>query len=68
MDSLRSIHARVAALARYRKPTDPEFISAREELASCLARTRALRTRLGSVPPASADAALTSAAERSARV
>lgn len=51
MDSLRSIHARVAALARYRRPDDPEVVVARAELARCLEETRVLRVKLGSLPP-----------------
>jgi hypothetical protein len=51
MDSLRSIHARVAALSRFRSPNDPELNATREELARCLEENRALRTRISSLPP-----------------
>lgn len=51
MQSLRSTHARVAALARRRAPDDPELVQAREELARCLEVTRSLRVRIGSLSP-----------------
>lgn len=50
MDSLRSTHARVAALARYRRPDDPEMVAARAELALCKEQTEAVRERIRSLP------------------
>ena len=51
MDSLRTIHARVAALTRFRPPDDAELAAAREELARCLEQTRDLRARVSHIPP-----------------
>lgn len=60
MDSLRSTHARVAALARYRSPDDPEVALAREELARCKEKTRVLRARIGSLPASACEQVLAS--------
>jgi hypothetical protein len=65
MDSLRSIHARVAALSRFRSPDDPDVAKAREDLARCKEETRVLRARIGSLPP-SACAQLLTSPERAA--
>lgn len=43
MDSLRPIHARVAALSRHRAPNDPEVADARQQLVACRDETRARR-------------------------
>lgn len=51
MDSLRTSHARVAALVRHRLPNDPELIEARRELARCLEQTRELRALVSTVSP-----------------
>lgn len=51
MDSLRSTHARLAALVRHRGPDDPEVDAARAELALHLSETRRIRDRLDSLTP-----------------
>lgn len=51
VDSLRSTHARVAALSRFRPADDSELTAARSELAACKDQTRALRARISSLPP-----------------
>ena len=50
VESLRSIHARVAALARHRAPNDPEVAGAREQLALCRDQTNARRALNGMSP------------------
>jgi hypothetical protein len=52
VESLRSTHARVAALIRHRGQNDPEVAAAREELRQCKDATRTIRARVGSLPPA----------------
>jgi len=64
MDSLRSIHARVAALSRFRAPDDPELAACRDELARCKEQTSVIRARIGSVPPAACTAFLDRTAAR----
>lgn len=50
VESLRSTHARVAALIRHRGPDDPEVAAAREQLAVCKAKAAADRKRVRAVP------------------
>lgn len=52
VDSLRTAHARVAALTRHRGPDDPDVERAREELESCKEQTRRVRERIGGLSPA----------------
>lgn len=52
MESLRSTHARVAALCRYRDPDDPEVVAARAELERCKEQIGTARARISSAPPA----------------
>ncbi|WP_406263592.1 hypothetical protein OIA45_49145 (plasmid) [Streptomyces chartreusis] len=59
MDSLRSLHARLAALTRHRAPNDPELVATREELARCKAQTRELRARIGGMSPSKCAQLLT---------
>lgn len=68
MDSLRTVHARVAALSRRRAPDDPDLAAARKELALCKARTRELRARVSSLPPAACAKLLPKAQGASAGV
>jgi len=51
VESLRSTHARVAALVRHRGPDDPAVIAARVELAQHLAETQTIRARLDGLTP-----------------
>lgn len=53
MESLRSLHARVAALARYRPQDDPEVVAARNLLAQRVEQARTVRTGIGELPPTS---------------
>ncbi|GAA3595230.1 hypothetical protein GCM10022295_90600 [Streptomyces osmaniensis] len=52
LDNLRSTHARVAALCRYRGSDDPEVVAARAELARCVEETRTIRDLAGKFPAA----------------
>lgn len=51
VESLRSMHARVAALARYRTPDDPEFVAARAELERCKEQADVVREGVSNLPP-----------------
>lgn len=68
MESLRSTHARLAALVRHRAPDDPEVTAARAELERCKEQTRAVRTRISSVPPTVFEQLLTKHERASAGV
>lgn len=68
MDSLRTTHARVAALSRYRRPDDPEVVAARAELALCKEQTEAVRERIRSLPSAAWSQLLPSPGKASASV
>lgn len=50
VESLSSIHARVAALSRHRSPEDPEVAAARAALVRCKKQTHELRSRVQSLP------------------
>jgi hypothetical protein len=51
VDSLRTLHARVAALSRHRHPGDPDIAAARAELERCKEANHALRVRISSLSP-----------------
>lgn len=51
MDSLRSTHARLAALVRHRGDDDPTVKAARLQLARYRDDAEAIRSALGALPP-----------------
>lgn len=50
MDSLRTTHARLAALLRYRDESDPDVIAARADLERCREQTNRARARISHTP------------------
>ncbi|MFF2168152.1 hypothetical protein ACFVWP_46980 [Streptomyces sp. NPDC058175] len=68
MDSLRSTHARVAALLRYRDPDDPEVVAARAELERRKEQADYVREGISNLPPDMWAQLLPSAGKASAGV
>lgn len=52
MDSISTLHARVAALARHRGPDDPDLIECRRRLKQYTNNAEILRARIRKSPPA----------------
>lgn len=53
MDSLPTLHARVAALSRFRSPDDPELLACRRQLEDVMGKVAAVREQISTMPPES---------------
>src|SRR5688500_16387964 len=51
VESITTLHARVAALARFRPADDPELVDCRRQLQRLTANADTLRSRIRTLPP-----------------